>query len=90
VSSGFGGAQPVKQDGVILETDGCLGPPAADFVLRVGVARSMVFLPTDIRPFWMTVEEQNESTPDRPKTNAAAPNRGTKLKRLGCQAQRDW
>jgi hypothetical protein len=60
VNSGFGGAQPVMQDSVVFETCGSLGPGhAVDSVPLAGMARSMVVLPTDVGPFWMTVVEQN-------------------------------
>jgi hypothetical protein len=32
MNSGFGGAQPVMQDSVVLENDGSLGPHADDCV----------------------------------------------------------
>jgi hypothetical protein len=72
MSSGFGGGAPpiMQNDSIVVHTDGCLGP--CDSVLTFGMAQSaLVFLPTDVEPFWMTVAEQNERRLDRPEANAA-------------------
>jgi hypothetical protein len=80
MNSGFGGAQPVmRNDSIIVQMDGYLGP--YDSVLAVGMAQSMVFLPTDVGPFWMTVTERNARRLDRPKTNAATPKPRNKSKK---------
>jgi hypothetical protein len=50
-------------------------------MLSVGMAQSMVFLPTDEGPFWMTVAERNKRRSHRPKTNAATPKPRNKHKK---------
>jgi hypothetical protein len=80
MNSGFGGAQPfMRKDSIVVQTDGYLGPH--DAILSVGMAQSMVFLPTDFGPFWMTVAERNARQSDRPKANAATPKPRNKSKK---------
>ena len=80
MNSGFGGAQLfMRNDSVIVQTEGYLGP--YDSILCVGMKQSMEFFPKDVRPFWMTVAEQNERWLDRPKINAAAPKPCNKSKK---------
>jgi hypothetical protein len=83
MNSGFGGAQPfMRNDGIVVQTDGSLGPH--DTVLSVGVAQSLVFLPTNVRPFWMTVAKRNARQSDRPKANAATPKPRNKSQKKTC------
>jgi hypothetical protein len=81
MNSGFGGAQLVMQGSVVFKTDDCLGPCADNSILSVCVAQSMVFLPTNVGPFWIFVAEQNESVSDRLKPNAVPPKQWNKTKK---------
>ena len=80
MNSGFGGSQPTMRNSKILHVDGFLGPN--DSILSVDMEQSMMFLPSDVGPFWMTATEQNERRFDRAKRNeAVAPKPRNKTKK---------
>jgi hypothetical protein len=70
MNSGFGGVQPTMRRSTILHTDGYLGPYGS--ILSFGMDRqSTSFLPTDIKPFWMTANAQNERRLAQTRADAA-------------------
>jgi hypothetical protein len=63
MNRGHGEAQPRMRESTIKDHDGFLGMHQR--TLSVGDTQSFIFKPTDIGPFWMTVEEKELNRHDR-------------------------
>jgi hypothetical protein len=68
MNKGYGGEPNIMKESIIKSVDGYLGPHNHDFKLNVGDVQSMVFRPSDNKPYRMTPEERQQTRKDHSGT----------------------